>query len=84
MEQFIELVGEFTKVGNTSLTGRAVIHIEQMFSDEKEIAVSGNFSFVAIDEDKRPVRILRDGLKKEDPFALLLEEGKSFCGYFQP
>jgi acyl-CoA hydrolase len=54
----IELIGEVTKVGNTSLTVRVDIYIEQMYSDERDIAVSGNFTFVAIDEEKRPVKIL--------------------------
>lgn len=54
----IELVGEVTRVGNTSLTVRVDIFIEQMYSEEREVAVSGNFTFVAIDEENRPVRIL--------------------------
>jgi acyl-CoA hydrolase len=55
----IELVGYVTKVGNTSLQVRVDIYVEQMYSDEREIAVSGNFTFVAIDEHKKPVVILK-------------------------
>ena len=54
----VELVGKVTRVGNTSLTVQVDIHIEQMYSDYRELAVSGNFTLVAIDEDKRPVKIL--------------------------
>lgn len=55
----IELVGQVIKVGNTSLQVRVDIFMEQMYSDEREIAVSGNFTFVAIDEEKNPVKILK-------------------------
>jgi acyl-CoA hydrolase len=55
----IELIGRVTKVGNTSLQVRVDIYTEQMYSDERELAVSGGFTFVAIDEHKNPVRILR-------------------------
>lgn len=55
----IELIGQVTKVGNTSLQVRVDIFIEQMYSVEREMAVSGNFTLVAVDEEKRPVRILK-------------------------
>ena len=54
----IELVGQVTKIGTTSLTVRVDIYIEQMYEDRREIAVSGNFTLVAIDEEKQPTRIL--------------------------
>lgn len=53
----IELVGHVTHVGNTSLRVNVDIFVEQMYSDFRELAVSGNFAFVAIDEDKKPVPI---------------------------
>ncbi|GAA0876641.1 acyl-CoA thioesterase [Wandonia haliotis] len=53
----IELVGRITYLGNTSLKVRVDIYIEQMYSDEREKAVSGEFTFVAIDENKQPVKI---------------------------
>lgn len=55
----IELVGKVTYLGNTSLKVRVDIFIEQMYSDEREKAVSGEFTFVAIDGDKKPVKILK-------------------------
>jgi len=55
----IELIGQVVKVGNTSLQVRVDIFMEQMYSDERELAVSGGFTFVAIDEDKNPVKILK-------------------------
>lgn len=54
----IELVGKVAYTGNTSLKVRVDIFIEQMYSDEREKAVSGEFTFVAIDEHKVPVKIV--------------------------
>lgn len=53
----IELIGKVAYTGNTSLKVRVDIFIEQMYSDEREKAVSGEFTFVAIDENKNPVKI---------------------------
>lgn len=56
----VELIGKVTYLGSTSLKIRVEIFIEQMYSDEREKAVTGEFTFVAIDEQKQPVKILRD------------------------
>jgi acyl-CoA hydrolase len=53
-----ELIGKVTYIGNTSLKVRVDIFIEQMYSDHREKAVSGEFTFVAIDENKIPVRVI--------------------------
>ncbi|PZF74643.1 acyl-CoA thioesterase [Taibaiella soli] len=55
----IELIGRVTYLGNTSLKVRVDIFIEQMYTEHREKAVSGDFTFVAIDEDKNPVKILK-------------------------
>lgn len=55
----VELVGKVAYIGNTSLKVRVDIFIEQMYSYEKEKAVSGEFTFVAIDEKKKPIKILQ-------------------------
>ena len=54
----VELIGNVVRVGNTSLQVRVELFVEQMYSEERVKAVSGLFTFVAIDQDKRPVRIL--------------------------
>lgn len=54
----IELIGKVAYTGNTSLKVRVDIYIEQMYSEEREKAITGEFTFVAIDEDKRPVKIM--------------------------
>lgn len=53
----IELVGRVTYLGNTSLKVRVDIYIEQMYSEGREKAITGDFTFVAINEDKKPVKI---------------------------
>lgn len=54
----VELIGKVAYIGNTSLKVRVDIFIEQMYSYEREKAVSGDFTFVAIDENKHPVRVV--------------------------
>lgn len=53
----IELVARVSSVGRTSLKVLVEIFVEEMYSFERKKAVSGVFSFVAIDEHKMPVRI---------------------------
>ncbi len=53
----IELIGKVSHIGNTSLKVRVDIFIEQMYSEERENAVSGEFTFVAIDINKKPIKI---------------------------
>jgi len=56
----IELIGRVTYIGNTSLKIRVEIYIEQMYTEHREKAVTGEFTFVAIDEHKKPVKIVVD------------------------
>jgi acyl-CoA hydrolase len=55
----VELIGSITHIGNTSMKVRVDIFVEQMYSEHREKAVSGEFSFVAIDENKKPTAILK-------------------------
>jgi len=54
----IELVGKVTKIGNTSLDVRVEIYIEQMYDEKREKAITGNFTFVALDEHKKPTQVV--------------------------
>jgi len=54
----VELVGKVLSVGNTSMKVFVEIFIEQMYSEHRELAITGTFTFVAIDEHKNPVTIL--------------------------
>lgn len=56
---FVELIGRVVHLGNTSLKVYVEIFIEQMYSDGREKAISGEFTFVAIDENKKPIKVLR-------------------------
>lgn len=56
----IELIGKVTRVGNTSLDVNVEIFIEEMYSDKREKAISGNFTFVALDENKKPVKVVAE------------------------
>lgn len=54
---FAELIGKVTHIGNTSLQVHVEIYVEKMYSLEREKAITGNFTFVAINENKEPVLI---------------------------
>ncbi len=60
----VELIGKVSYVGNTSLKIKVEVFIEQMYSTQREKAITGEFTFVAIDENKKPVSIL---LKENTP-----------------
>ncbi len=59
----VELVGRVVKVGNTSLKVEVEVFVESMYSDGREKAITGVFSFVAIDDNKQPVPVLPEFLK---------------------
>lgn len=54
----VELIGTVSHVGKTSLKVQVDIFIEQMYSEDRENAIQGEFTFVAIDDDKKPVSVL--------------------------
>ena len=54
----VELVARVVKVGNTSCVVQVDIFIEQMYKEGRERAITGLFTFVAIDDDKNPIPII--------------------------
>lgn len=54
----IELVGKVTHVGKTSLKISVEIFTEEMYNYDRHKAIEGEFTFVAIGEDKKPVDVL--------------------------
>lgn len=54
---FAELIGKVVHIGNTSLKVHVEIFVEDMYSPARERAISGDFTFVAINEQKEPVPI---------------------------
>lgn len=55
----VELVGTVSHIGNTSLKVRVDMFIEQMYSEIRKKAVNGEFSLVAIDENKNTVSVVK-------------------------
>jgi acyl-CoA hydrolase len=56
----VELIGTVSKIGNTSLQVEVEIYIEEMYSTKREKAITGTFTFVALDENKIPTKVLAD------------------------
>jgi acyl-CoA hydrolase len=54
----VELVGRVIKVGNTSLKVEVEVFVESMSSDARERVITGVFSFVAINEQNKPIPVL--------------------------
>lgn len=57
----IETIARVESVGRTSLKVRVKIYLEHMYQDGRELAIQGLFTFVALDDDKKPIPVL-DGL----------------------
>ncbi|HEX5155312.1 MAG TPA: acyl-CoA thioesterase [Parafilimonas sp.] len=53
----IELIGRVCYVGKTSLKVSVEVFVEEMYVEERHKAISGMFSFVAIDDNKKPMKI---------------------------
>ena len=58
----VELIADVIEVGRTSLKVRVEVFVESLYEDGCEKAITGTFSFVAIDDDKKPTSVL-EGLK---------------------
>jgi len=55
----VELVGRVTQVGNSSLKVSVEIYIEEMYSEVRYLAIQGVFTFVALDKDKKPTKVIK-------------------------
>lgn len=55
---FAELVSKVVHVGNTSLKVEVKIYLERMHKDDKHLAISGSFTFVAVDDNHRPTPVV--------------------------
>ncbi|WP_348799881.1 acyl-CoA thioesterase [Flavobacterium adhaerens] len=53
----IELIAKVISVGRTSCKIQVDIFMEQMYSEQRESVVAGTFSFVAVDDNKKPIPI---------------------------
>ncbi|AXG70820.1 putative acyl-CoA thioester hydrolase [Kordia sp. SMS9] len=54
----VELVAKVVKVGNTSCVVKVDIFMEKMYQEGRTKVVTGFFTFVAIDDDKHPVKMV--------------------------
>jgi acyl-CoA hydrolase len=57
-----ELIASVIHVGNTSLKVEVNIYIEAMDRDQREHAIRGVFTMVAIDSDRKPTAVLTEDL----------------------
>jgi len=54
----IELIGRVSKIGNTSLDVKVEIFIEQMYENTRQRAITGSFTFVALDENRKATKVM--------------------------
>ncbi|BCV66979.1 acyl-CoA thioesterase [Shewanella carassii] len=57
-----ELIARVIHVGNTSMKVEVNIFVEDMYQDKREHAIRGVFTFVAVDEDRKPTQIWSNDL----------------------
>ena len=55
--QLVELVARVTNVGRTSVTVGVDMYAEEVATGDRQLATSGSFVFVAIDDEGRPTPI---------------------------
>ena len=60
----IELVAKVVYVGNTSVKVQVEIYLEEMYEDSRMKAITGMFTFVAIDEDRNPTQVIESFVKE--------------------
>ncbi|MBV7314564.1 acyl-CoA thioesterase [Shewanella sp. NIFS-20-20] len=53
-----EIIARVIHVGNTSLKVEVNIFVEDMYTDHRQHAIRGVFTFVAMDEHRKPTKIL--------------------------
>ena len=53
-----EFVANVIHVGNTSIRIQVEIFLEEMYTEERHKAIEGIFTFVAIDENRKPIAVV--------------------------
>ncbi|GAB7196963.1 MULTISPECIES: acyl-CoA thioesterase [Dickeya] len=51
----VELVGQVSRVGRTSLTVDVSVYLEQMYAEGRTKVITGQFNFVAVNDEGRPI-----------------------------
>lgn len=57
-----ELIARVIYVGNTSIKVEVNIYVEDMNKDHREHAIRGVFTMVAVDQERKPTKVLTDNL----------------------
>lgn len=60
----IELIAKVVYVGNTSVKVQVEIFLEEMYKDKRNKAITGMFTFVAIDEQRKPTQVVETFIKQ--------------------
>lgn len=60
----IELVAKVVYVGNTSVKVQVEIYLEEMYEESRMKAITGMFTFVAIDRDRNPTQVIESFVKE--------------------
>jgi acyl-CoA hydrolase len=55
----VEVVGRVVDVGRTSLKVRIEVYIEEMYAEGRDMAITGLFTMVAVDDHKKPIPVKR-------------------------
>ncbi|KIO35055.1 MULTISPECIES: acyl-CoA thioesterase [Shewanella] len=56
-----EIIANVIYVGNTSLKVEVNIFVEDMYQDHREHAIRGVFTFVALDDERKPTKVWSEG-----------------------
>ncbi|MCS6834208.1 MAG: acyl-CoA thioesterase [Flammeovirgaceae bacterium] len=57
-DTIIELIGRVVRIGNTSLDVEVEVFVEEMYLPTRKQAIKGVFTFVAVNEHKKPISVL--------------------------
>jgi acyl-CoA hydrolase len=60
----IELIAKVVYVGNTSVKVQVEIYLEEMYEENRMKAITGMFTFVAIDRDRNPTQVIESFVKE--------------------
>ncbi|MFK7795889.1 MAG: acyl-CoA thioesterase [Aureispira sp.] len=60
----IELIAKVVYVGNTSVKVQVEIFLEEMYEESRKKAITGMFTFVAIDAQRQPTQVVETFVKE--------------------
>lgn len=54
----VEIIGKVIEIGLVKIEVKVEIYLEQMFAEGRKKVIEGKFTFAAIDDNNKPVKIL--------------------------